>query len=223
MKSDDDGMYSSTTLENFICTMTAPQDMQDVLSSSMRTTTTTTSTDDSSLSSCSSRKRRSVTFNEQVRIQPIQPIQSLLSLEEQYGEQGATCYCPKQALWFQKDEYQTIWNKTTALVRFVMKNGNKKHYCLRGLETLMEPIETLEHRKHAWNVVLSEQRHQRCSNSTSDGHHDGDRLAFLYRLSSMTCNADALTRAQQDSIVAKAYCNSYNRGSSTNTSNTKRI
>jgi hypothetical protein len=137
------------------------------------------------------RRRRSITFDNDVDVQKIEPIKSLA------GKDGS------KSLWFQENEYETIKIKTLALLDRVDHTSgiiDGKKYCTRGLEKFMTP-EASEVKKHqAWDAVLNEQFLQR-----KDGENDEETLANIYRYSTKRSQSEASKRANQDAVAAEAY------------------
>mmetsp|Transcript_24967 Transcript_24967/g.40863 ORF Transcript_24967/g.40863 Transcript_24967/m.40863 type:complete len:163 (+) Transcript_24967:206-694(+) len=126
---------------------------------------------------------------------------------------GQLLHTRKESCGSNKMNTKKFGKKTHALIGFVLKNGNKKGYCLRGLERWMEPEAIMENRRQAWSIVLAEQQKQRQrhlhpsnSNKGSDTRNDDDQqLSSLYKLSSISCKLEAFKRAQQDASDASAY------------------
>jgi len=138
------------------------------------------------------KRRRSITFDNDVNVQKIEPVQFM-------AKDG-----PKE-LWFQENEYETIKIKTLALLDRVGDHNssgvvNGKKYCTRGLEKFMTP-EATEVKKHqAWDSVLNEQFLQR-----KDGEYDEETLANIYKYSTKRSQSEASKRANQDAAAAEAY------------------
>jgi hypothetical protein len=137
------------------------------------------------------RRRRSITFDNDVDVQKIEPIKSLA------GKDGS------KSLWFQENEYETIKIKTLALLDRVDHSSgiiDGRKYCTRGLEKFMTP-EATEVKKHqAWDSVLNEQFLQR-----KDGEYDEETLANIYKYSTKRSRSEASKRAVQDAVAAEAY------------------
>ena len=137
------------------------------------------------------RRRRSITFDNDVDVQKIEPIKSLA------GKDGS------KSLWFQENEYETIKTKTLALLDRVDPTSgiiDGKKYCTRGLEKFMTP-EATEVKKHqAWDSVLNEQFLQR-----KDGEYDEETLANIYKCSTRRSSTEASKRAVEDAVAAEAY------------------
>ena len=102
-------------------------------------------------------RQRSITFDNNVNIQNIEPIRLLSA--------GGP-----QSLWYQENEYETIKFKTLALLDRVDHSSgvvDGKKYCTRGLEKFMSPESAEVKRHQAWDAVLNEQFLQR-----KDGEFD---------------------------------------------------
>jgi hypothetical protein len=128
------------------------------------------------------RRRRSITFNEEVNVRKVVPTK-LLSEEP-------------EKLWFQSQEYSVIKKKTQALLSRVDANGfvDGKKYCTRGLERYMLSHEDREGKKYgALDSVLLEQRLQR-----GEGVFDADSIARFYKQTSSKCAQDAAMLAIKD-------------------------
>merc|ERR1711865_310201 len=137
------------------------------------------------------RRRRSITFDNDVDVQKIEPIKSLA------GKDGS------KSLWFQENEYESIKTKTLALLDRVDPTSgiiDGKKYCTRGLEKFMTP-EATEVKKHqAWDSVLNEQFLQR-----KDGEYDEETLANIYMYSTKRSRKQAFQRASLDAVASEAY------------------
>lgn len=135
-------------------------------------------------------RRRSITFDDNVNIKFMEPIQLL-------SPSGA------QSLWYQDYEYEAIKLKTLALLdRVDHASGvvDGKKYCTRGLEKFMSP-EATEVKKHqAWDAVLNEQFLQR-----KDGEFDEETLANIYKFSTQRSRKEASRRASRDAEASEAY------------------
>eukprot|EP00536_Pseudo-nitzschia_multiseries_P012744 jgi/Psemu1/309371/fgenesh1_kg.504_\ len=133
-------------------------------------------------------RRRSISFDNRVNVQKIEPVRLLAA--------------DPQSLWYQEIEYDVIKLKTLALLDQVDHSSgqmNGKRYCTRGLEKFMEP-ESTEVKKHqAWDCVLNEQFLQR-----KDGEFDAQTLADIYRYSTKRSQNEASKRARQDAEEAQA-------------------
>ncbi len=135
-------------------------------------------------------RRRSITFDDNMNIKSIEPIQLL-------SPSGA------QSFWYQDYEYETIKLKTLALLDRVDHTSgvvDGKKYCMRGLEKFMSP-EATEVKKHqAWDAVLNEQFLQR-----KDGEFDEETLANIYKYSTQRSKKEASRRAIRDAEASEAY------------------
>jgi len=135
-------------------------------------------------------RRRSITFDDKIDIQNIEPIRLLAS--------GGS-----KSLWYQENEYETIKFKTLALLDRVDHSSGiieGKKYCTRGLEKFMTP-EATEVKKHqAWDSVLNEQFLQR-----KDGEFDEETVANIYMYSTKRSRKQALQRANLDAAASEAY------------------
>merc|ERR1712232_710351 len=137
------------------------------------------------------KRRRSIQFDKDVNVRNIQPTSKV---------KGAV----KKELWFQDEEYDTIKNKTRALLQKVDSNGkvNGKKYCTRGLENYMEcPKKRDSEIYQAWDSVLMEQEMQRKLNI-----YDDETLGSFYKQTSNKSVLEATNRATQDAeLVASFY------------------
>jgi len=135
-------------------------------------------------------RRLSITFNDNVEIQSIEPIRLLSA--------GGS-----QSLWYQENEYETIKLKTLALLDRVDHSSgvvDGKKYCTRGLEKFMSP-EASDVKKHqAWDAVLNEQFLQR-----KDGEFDEETLSNIYMYSTQRSRKEAFRRACLDAEASEAY------------------
>jgi hypothetical protein len=139
-------------------------------------------------------RRRSITFDESVSVQQVEPVKSLTDNPE--------------ALWFQENEYDFIKMKTKALLNKVGLDGtvDGKKYCTRGLEKWMTPEITQVKKRQAWDNVLNEQYLQR-----QDGEFDDEQLALMYKHSTARSQLEASRRAQGDAEEAAGYLKSTRR------------
>jgi hypothetical protein len=147
-------------------------------------------------SSSSSSSSRSIKFNEQVHVRLVHCITSLF-----FGGDEVTL----EELWYTKDEFKKITEKTQALIVFATRNAGRHHksgkkYCLRGLERWMNPTATIEVRNRAYFSVFQEQDRQ-------DRLHvvDDVLIASVYKLNTIQCKLEAVRRAKQDAIDALNY------------------
>jgi hypothetical protein len=139
-------------------------------------------------------RRRSITFNEEVKVQSVVPAKLMTEHPED--------------LWFQEQEYHAIKTKTVALIQRVSldrKVGDKK-YCTRGLEKWMEPENLKIKKRLAWDNVLNEQYLQR-----HDGEFDDEQIALMYKNSTARSQLEAAKRAKQDAEEAQLYLHSARR------------
>jgi hypothetical protein len=150
----------------------------------------------STTTSSSSSSSRSIKFNEQVHVRLVHPITSLF-----FGDDEVTL----EELWYTKDEFKKITEKTQALIVFATRNAGRHHksgkkYCLRGLERWMNPTATIEVRNRAYFSVFQEQDRQ-------DRLHvvDDVLIASVYKLNTIQCKLEAVRRAKQDAIDALNY------------------
>jgi len=135
-------------------------------------------------------RRRSITFDEKIDIQNIEPIRLLAS--------GGS-----KSLWYQENEYETIKFKTLALLDRVDHSSGiieGKKYCTRGLEKFMTPEETEVKKHQAWDSVLNEQFLQR-----KDGEFDEESVANIYMYSTKRSRKQAFQRASLDAVASEAY------------------
>jgi len=126
------------------------------------------------------RRRRSIQFNEDIRIHKIQPTSTV---------KGAI----KKELWFQTDEYDMIKKKTRALLEKVDSNGivNGKKYCTHGLENYMKcPQKRASEKYQAWDSVFMEQEMQRELEI-----YDDESLGRFYKDTSSISVVEATNRA----------------------------
>lgn len=136
------------------------------------------------------RRRRSITFDNDVNVQRIEPVKDL-------AMDG------RKSLWFQEKEYEKIKIKTLALLDRVEHSSSAadgKRYCTRGLEKLMTPEATEVKKYQAWDSVFNEQFLQR-----KDGEYDEESLANIYKYSTKRSQSEASKRASLDAEAAQAY------------------
>jgi len=136
------------------------------------------------------RRRRSITFDNDVNVQQIEPVKDL-------AMDG------RKSLWFQEKEYEKIKVKTLALLDRVEQSSGAadgKRYCTRGLEKLMTPEATEVKKYQAWDSVFNEQFLQR-----KDGEYDEESLANIYKYSTKRSQSEASKRASLDAEAAQAY------------------
>jgi len=140
------------------------------------------------------KRRRSITFKEQVKVQPMEPAKSLAENPE--------------SLWFQEDEYEKIKMKTVALIHKVAEDGtlDGKKYCTRGLEKWMTPEATQVKKRQAWDNVLNEQYLQR-----QEGAFNDEQLALMYKHSTARSQMEASKRASKDAQEVEGYLKSTRR------------
>jgi hypothetical protein len=136
------------------------------------------------------KRRRSITFNEDVHVRKIAPAKDLTSK-------------PKE-LWFQDNEYSTIKKKTRALLESVDKKTglvNGKKYCIRGLERYMEPSHVRDAKKYsAWDSVLLEQEVQR-----EEGTFCDESIGNMYKATTRRSVIDAQRQANKDADEVAAF------------------
>jgi hypothetical protein len=139
-------------------------------------------------------RRRSITFDDSVSVQQVEPTKSLTDTPE--------------ALWFQDNEYDFIKKKTVALLGRVSLDGtvDGKKYCTRGLEKWMTPEITQVKKRQAWDNVLNEQYLQR-----QCGEFDEEQLALMYKYSTARSQVEASKRANQDAEEVAGYLKSTRR------------
>ncbi|KAL3911509.1 MAG: hypothetical protein SGILL_007252 [Bacillariaceae sp.] len=136
------------------------------------------------------RRRRSITFNQEVKVKRVDPVRSLTKNPE--------------SLWFQDEEYDMIKEKTVALIHRASIDGDLsdsgRKLCTRGLEKWMCPERTQVKKRQAWDNVLNEQylQHQ-------DGEYDEEHLAMMYKYSTARSQLEATKRAQNDAEDIKSY------------------
>ena len=141
------------------------------------------------------RRRRSITFNNEVTVKKVEPARSLTPDPE--------------GLWFQDDEYDMIKEKTVALIHRASVNGdseNGRKLCTRGLEKWMTPERTEVKKRQAWDNVLNEQYLQQ-----QDGEYDEETLATMYKFSTTRSQVEASKRAQKDAKEIESYLASTRR------------
>jgi hypothetical protein len=134
-------------------------------------------------------RRTSISFDEKVKVESVTPVSALTDKPE--------------TLWFQEEEYKQIISKCYNLVEKVEQGltGGKK-YCIRGLESLMEPgSEQKEANRYiAWDSVLAEQDLQR-----RGGRFDDENMAKLYKLLTIESKMTAARLARQDAAEIENY------------------
>jgi len=149
------------------------------------------------------KRRRSITFNDDVNVLKIQAISKV---------EGAD----KNELWFQNNEYIQIKKKTRDLLRKVDSNGafNGKKYCTRGLERYMEDPKIRASKQFmGWDSVFMEQEMQR-----SLQIYDDESIGRFYKQTSCVDVVEATNRANLDAQeVASFYTNKTTRTTLTTT------
>ncbi|KAL3909948.1 MAG: hypothetical protein SGARI_002353, partial [Bacillariaceae sp.] len=138
------------------------------------------------------RRRRSITFQENVDVKQVEPVKSLAEEPEK--------------LWFKDNEYDLMRTKIMTMIDHIQMSGdpsgidehggisvNGKTYCYRGLENYFNP--ELAHLKtvRARGSVMDEQFLQR-----EEGDFDEETMASIYKLNSMRSQREASQRACQD-------------------------
>eukprot|EP00536_Pseudo-nitzschia_multiseries_P012277 jgi/Psemu1/290179/fgenesh1_pg.461_\ len=130
------------------------------------------------------KRRRSITFNDNITIQEVVP---------------ARCLSPVN-LWFHEQEYRKIRQGNFDLLSSLDAGGyrDRNKYCTRGLEKYMtSPWERQGMKCCAWDSVLIEQRLQRML-----GVDCVDSIARLYKWVTFKSMEDALYRAHLDAKEA---------------------
>jgi len=149
------------------------------------------------------KRRRSITFNDDVNVLKIQAISKV---------EGAD----KNELWFQTNEYIQIKKKTRDLLRKVDSNGafNGKKYCTRGLERYMQDPKIRASKQFmGWDSVFMEQEMQR-----SLQIYDDESIGRFYKQTSCVDVVEATNRANLDAKeVASFYTNKTTRTTLTTT------
>ncbi|KAG7373483.1 hypothetical protein IV203_034207 [Nitzschia inconspicua] len=147
------------------------------------------------------RRRRSITFEEKVNVQKVEPA---ISLAED-----------PSALWLQDREYDFISAKILTLMQHVHESDsvavdsdgtlliNGKSVESRGLEQHLTPELTELNKARARDCVMHEQFMQR-----QVGDYDEDTLANIYKFSTIRSQRQATQRATQDAKEAEEYLQS---------------
>ncbi|KAG7340799.1 hypothetical protein IV203_024342 [Nitzschia inconspicua] len=147
------------------------------------------------------RRRRSITFEESVNVQRVEPA---ISLAED-----------PSALWLQDREYDFISTKILTLIQHVHEsdsvavdsNGtvliNGTPVESRGLEPHLTPELTELNKARARDCVMHEQFMQR-----QVGDYDEDTLANIYKFSTIRSQRQATQRATQDAKEVEEYLQS---------------
>lgn len=125
------------------------------------------------------RRRHSISFDNEVQVNEVVPITTMLK--------------NKGDVWLQgKDYYKTI-NKVNTIVDQAA-SGKGQKYCVRGLEHMIQGKDDRNvPRTEAWDTVLDEQYSQQAS-----GDYDEEVLSRKYRSCSNQSRRKAKQRALQD-------------------------
>lgn len=136
-------------------------------------------------------RRRSIDFNEKVRVKRVF-CQAQLLEDDEIGE-----------LWFQHEEYEVIKRKTMALINAIQNDTTGGvAYCTRGLERYFSIAEVQETRNDAWDTVLDEQDLQRASGTHT---FDADRVSRAYARCTRQSFLDAAARGKLDEDAIARY------------------
>ena len=134
-------------------------------------------------------RKRSVLFNENVLVYEVPRAASLAE--------------DRTKLWFQREEYFAIQQKINAVLVASANRAEsmaKRNYCTRGLERVASPLEANAIVHNAVQLVLNEQRLQRCKNN-----YNPEYLATVYKFRTSNSASEALVRAIRDAIEASEY------------------
>ena len=135
------------------------------------------------------RRRHSISFQEEVTVNKVVPI------EEMVNDKGE--------MWLQGEDYYNIIHKVKAIVERTA-SGNGQRFCTRGLENMILQRsgidEDEEPRNQAWDAVLDEQQLQQAT-----GDYDEEVLSQKYRRFSNQCLLEAKLRAMQDANDVSRY------------------
>jgi hypothetical protein len=149
------------------------------------------------------RRRRSISFDEGVRVREIHPIESFTDKPE--------------SLWLQDEEIAYIRQQISSLVknkiRYAETSDNKDsslkggaddgECCTRGLERMLKPEQTRVKKFQAWDTVMNEQYLQR-----DDGKFDHESLAVMYGHVTRRSQREAQRRASKDAEDIESYLSS---------------
>jgi hypothetical protein len=146
------------------------------------------------------KRRRSITFKEDVFIQEVTPAVALAERPDD--------------LWMREDELGMISEKIVLLLDSVStgdatidQNGdlsvNGRSHCSRGLERHLAPDLAEVKRRQAVECVMNEQFLQR-----QVGDYDENALANIYKYSTLRSQREAFLRASRDAMEAEDYLNS---------------
>jgi len=126
------------------------------------------------------RRRHSISFEEEVKINKVVPIAELVK--------------DKGDMWLQGEDYYNIINKVNTIVERTA-SGKGPKFCTRGLESMIQRSAGVEDeaRKEAWDTVLDEQEIQ-----VTTGHYDEEMLSRKYRRCSNQSRMEAFQRGMQD-------------------------
>jgi hypothetical protein len=152
------------------------------------------------------RRRRSITFNEGVKVFAVYPIKSFTDKPE--------------SLWLQDEEISCIQQQITSLVKDKIRccdtydscdsslesGANDDECCTRGLERMLQPERTKIKRCQAWDTVMNEQYLQR-----QDGEFDDESLAVMYGHATRRSQREAERRASKDAEEIESYLRSTRR------------
>jgi hypothetical protein len=132
------------------------------------------------------RRRTSITFSEEDEVKEIERVSSLTD--------------DSKALWFQKEELQTIKKKLRTIVGTVKRGDeNSRKLCTRGLERhIGKSTKTMRHA--AWDAVVIEQCMQQ-----NKGSFDDETISMKYKIFARGSQEKAAVRAKEDEAAIAKY------------------
>eukprot|EP00934_Nitzschia_sp_Nitz4_P005066 Nitzschia sp. Nitz4//scaffold85_size83877//83224//83820//NITZ4_005245-RA/size83877-processed-gene-0.146-mRNA-1//-1//CDS//3329559185//5056//frame0 len=134
-------------------------------------------------------QRRSISFDERVRVRQIAAVSDLTRHPEK--------------LWFQPHEFQAIKKRVRRVVADIQsgnKNDDYESHCTRGLERLMNMRESQAKKFMAMDSLLDAQDMQR-----DFGEVDDETLALISRRATAESRKEAEARALEDAAASQQY------------------
>jgi hypothetical protein len=132
------------------------------------------------------RRRTSIAFSEEDEVKEIELVSSLTD--------------DSKALWFQKEELQTIKKKLRTIIGSVERGDeNSRKLCTRGLEChIGKSTKTMIHA--AWDAVVIEQYMQQ-----NKGSFDDETISMKYKIFARGSQEKAAVRAKEDEAAVAEY------------------
>jgi hypothetical protein len=147
------------------------------------------------------RRRRAISFDENVAVCEVLPIKSFADNPESLWFQGEEmAYIQQQISSLVKDKIRYPEANDNSDSRRLESTANDDECCTRGLERMLQPERTKIQKFQAWDTVLNEQYLQR-----KDGEFDDESLADLYGQTTRRSQREAQRRASKDAEEVEAY------------------